>query len=190
MSPNETSAGAGRRRRYDRLYLDTSTLATLASSDAVGLAPATVTNPRTSYAVRSVLQRGHDAGFDYLWDALKLLRDPLDAEGDHDGPGIVVAGSLVHQRKPELTDRLATDEAATLYQAWAADAPLATDDRDVRAVADSYGVPVTGSLGLLARAVEQERVTADAADDHLATWTERGYRSPVEHVADLLVDGT
>jgi predicted nucleic acid-binding protein len=111
------------------------------------------------------------------------LRDPLDT-GDE--PGIAVAGSLVRQRKPELLDRLGTSDASVLYQAWAADAPLATDDRDVRAVAASYGVPVTGSLGIVAHAVERGALSAEAADDALVTWRTEGQTVPVDGVADLL----
>lgn len=180
MSPEPGPAAT-----YDRLYLDTAVLASLASVDLVGVVPATVANPRTSYAVRGELDAGVAAGDDSLMRALAWLRDPLDT-GDE--PGIAVAGSLVRQRKPELLDRLATSDASVLYQAWAADTPLATDDRDVRAVAASYGVPVTGSLGIVAHAVERGALSAAAADDALATWRTEGQTVPVDSVADLLAD--
>lgn len=168
---------------YDRLYLDTTVLAALAVADVVDVVPSVVANARTSYAARSELEAGVAAGHDRLDRALAVLRDPL--EGD-DGPGIAVAGSLVRQRKPELLDRLSTAEASVLYQAWAADAVLATDDRDVRAVADSYGVPVTGSLGIVARAVERDLLAAATADEALATWRAEGYSVPVNRIEHLL----
>jgi hypothetical protein len=182
------SPGAGQRdptRSVDRLYLDATVLASLAAADLVGVVPATVANPRTSYAVRSALAAGVAAGDDYLERALDRLHDPLDGDGTG---GVVVAGSLVHQRKPELLDRLAADEASVLYQAWAADVPLATDDRDVRAVAEGYGVPTTGSLGLVALAVERDQLAATAADAALATWREAGLSVPVDSVRDLLAE--
>jgi predicted nucleic acid-binding protein len=169
--------------RYDRLYLDATTLATLASTDLVGVVPATVASPRTSYAVRAELERGVAAGHDDLSGALEWLRDPLDRKTDG---GIALAGSLVRQRKPELLDRLAADEASVLYQAWAAGVPVATDDRDVREVADSYGVPVTGSLGIVARAVERDELPVETADDALATWRADGCTVPVSGVEVLL----
>lgn len=184
MTPTPASGSTGE-ERYDRLYLDTSVLANLARADLVGVVPATVANPRTSYAVQSELDAGIGAGYDDLARALDWLRDPLDPE---ESPGITVAGSLVRQRKPELRERLAASDASVLYQAWAANVPLATDDRDVRAVADSYGVPVTGSLGLVVRAVERGELSVETADAALETWRTEGYTVPVDGVADLLAE--
>jgi hypothetical protein len=181
MSPTSTSRST---HSYDRLYLDATVLTTLASADLVDVVPSTVDNPRTSYAVRADLDASLAAGDDVAERALAALRDPLDP--DAGTPGIAVAGSLVRQRKPELLDRLAFGEASVLYQALAAGVPLATDDRDVRRVADSYGVPVTGSLGLLARAVEREVVSIGTADDALVTWRGEGYRVPIDGVEELL----
>ncbi|WP_136589888.1 hypothetical protein [Salinigranum halophilum] len=173
------------RPSYDRLYLDTTVLANFAAADIVGVIPETVDNPRTSYAVRAELNAGVTAGFDSLSRALTGLSDPLDESA---GGGITVAGSLVRQRKPELLDRLAAGEASVLYQAWAAGVPLATDDRDVRTVATTYGVPTTGSVGLVARAVERDALSTDAADAALETWRDTGVSVPVDSVTRLLTD--
>lgn len=168
---------------HDRLYLDATVLTHLAVADLVDVVPEAVDNPRTSYAVRAELNTGIAAGFDTLSRALEGLVDPLDASSTG---GITVAGSLVRQRKPELLDRLANGEASVLYQAWAAGVPLATDDRDVRAVATTYGVPITGSVGLVARAVERDVLSVESADDALATWREAGLAVPVESVEELV----
>lgn len=170
---------------YDRLYLDTTVLANLATVDLVDVIAATVDNPRTSYAVRAELDVGIAAGHETLRSALGALRDPLDESGSG---GVAVAGSLVHQRKPELLDRVAATEASVLYQAWAAGTPLATDDRDVRAVARSYGVPTTGSVAIVVRAVERGRLSAETADAALDTWRDAGLSVPVSTVHDLLGD--
>ena len=170
---------------YDRLYLDTTVLANLARAGHVDVVADVVEYPRTSYAVRGELERGVDAGFETLADAVDHLADPLEPD---DTGGITVAGSLVHQRKPELLDRLAASEASVLYQAWAADAPLATDDADVRAVAASYQVPVTGSLAVVVRAVERGVLGRDAADEALTQWRAEGLTVPVDSVAALLAD--
>jgi predicted nucleic acid-binding protein len=171
--------------RYDRLYLDSTVLWHLARADVVGIVTETVENPRTSYAVRAELNRGVDAGYDSLLRALDCLAEPLDGP---DAEGIAVAGSLVHQRKPELLDRLAASEASVLYQALAAGVPLAVDDADVRAVADSYQVPVTGSLALVARAVERDVLSVEAADRALEAWRAAEIGVPVDSVVDLLTD--
>jgi hypothetical protein len=181
MSPTSTPRSTD---SYDRLYLDATVLTTLASVDLVEVVPSTVDNPRTSYAVRADLDASLAAGDDAAGRALAVLRDPLDS--DAGTPGIAVAGSLVRQRKPELLDRLSLGEASVLYQALAAGVPLATDDRDVHRVADSYGVPVTGSLGLVARAVEREVLSIGTTDDALATWRDEGYSVPVDGVEELL----
>lgn len=170
---------------YDRLYLDTTVLANFAAADIVDVIPETVENPRTSYAVRAELDAGVTAGFETLTRALSGLSDPLD---ESTAGGITVAGSLVRQRKTELLDRLASGEASVLYQAWAAGVPLATDDRDVRAVATTYRVPTTGSLGLVAHAVERGALSVDAADAALAVWRDDGLSVPVDSVAVLLAD--
>lgn len=170
---------------YDRLYLDTTVLTSLASADVVGVVPVLFENPRTSYAVRATLDADVAAGHDVLERALEWLRDPLSDDGS-DAPGIAVAGSLARQRKPELYDRLAADEASVLYQAWAAGVPLATDDDDVRRVADSYGVPVVGSLAIVARAVDEGELSAETGDTALDTWRAAGQRVPVDRVTDLL----
>ncbi|AUV83533.1 hypothetical protein C2R22_19355 [Salinigranum rubrum] len=181
------TADSESRASYDRLYLDATVLANLAVADLVGVVPETVDNPRTSYAVRAELDAGVVAGFEPLTRALAGLSDPLDESSTGD---ITVAGSLVRQRKPEFLDRLSRSEASVLYQAWAAGVPLATDDRDVRAVAATYGVPTTGSVGLVARAVERGVLSVEAADGALATWRDAGVSVPVDSVRELTTDDT
>jgi predicted nucleic acid-binding protein len=184
MSPTPTPAPST--ATYDRLYLDVTVLANLATADVVGVVTETVENPRTSYAVRNELASGVDAGYDSLRRALDCLAEPLDGP---EAGGIAVAGSLVRQRKPELLERLASSEASVLYQAWAAGVPLAVDDEDVRAVARSYQVPVTGSLAIVARAVERDVLTVEAADDALDRWRAADVAVPVDSVSRLLDAG-
>lgn len=46
---------------------------------------------------------------------------------------------------------------------------------------------MTGSIGVLARAVVAERIDLSTADDWLRTWDEEyGYHAPVETMADVL----
>lgn len=64
---------------------------------------------------------------------------------------------------------------------------LVTDDCDARRLAEEYDAAYTGSLGVLARAIEREQIDVETADRWLRTWREEyGYRSPVESIRDVL----
>jgi predicted nucleic acid-binding protein len=64
---------------------------------------------------------------------------------------------------------------------------LVTDDSDARRLAEEYDATYTGSLGVLARAIEQEQIDVETADRWLRTWSEEyGYLSPVESIYDVL----
>jgi hypothetical protein len=44
-----------------------------------------------------------------------------------------------------------------------------------------------GTLGILVRATEQDRLTVDGADEKLTRWiNEGGYHSPVASITDIL----
>jgi len=89
----------------------------------------------------------------------------------------------------ELTDSLDYGEAHALNAALVENGTLATDDLAARELADDRGVPVTGSIGLLARLVRREVLTVAEADDVLRRWIEGSdYFSPVESVRDVLPD--
>jgi len=62
-----------------------------------------------------------------------------------------------------------------------------TDDDPARRRAGKLGVEVTGSLGILVRAIEQDWLTVNEADEKLARWIdESGYHSPVASITDIL----
>ncbi len=64
---------------------------------------------------------------------------------------------------------------------------LASDDGAARDRAREYGVPVTGSLGILADGVRRNELPLETAETWLETWiADNGYYSPVESVAELL----
>ena len=63
---------------------------------------------------------------------------------------------------------------------------LASDDADARAAAGRLGLPVTGTLGILALAVRRELLTLAQANAVLADLVAAGYRSPTERLDELV----
>ncbi|MEM9775129.1 MAG: DUF3368 domain-containing protein [Chloroflexota bacterium] len=61
-----------------------------------------------------------------------------------------------------------------------------TDDQDARKVAAQMQIPVSGTLGLLKRAVGTEVLALDEANALLRTMIASGYRSPISNFEELL----
>jgi len=61
-----------------------------------------------------------------------------------------------------------------------------TDDRDAREIAADMQIPVSGTLGLLVRLVDQGALSLQEADDPLRRMIASGYRSPVTQLADIM----
>ena len=63
-----------------------------------------------------------------------------------------------------------------------------TDDGDARAIATQRGIGLTGSIGLLVRFVEADRISASTADTYLKRWIdEAGFHSPAREF-DVFLD--
>jgi predicted nucleic acid-binding protein len=86
----------------------------------------------------------------------------------------------------ELERNLGRGEAACLAVGEFRKVLVLTDDRAARKVARSRGVQVSGTLGVLARLVDGETLSASQADDLLAAMMRAGYRSPVTSLAEIL----
>ncbi len=84
-----------------------------------------------------------------------------------------------------LRERLNAGEAACLALATVRGYRVLTDDRDAREIAAQMQVPVSGTLGLLVRLVDQEHLTLSEADELLQRMIAAGYRSPVTSLAEL-----
>jgi predicted nucleic acid-binding protein len=63
---------------------------------------------------------------------------------------------------------------------------FASDDADARAAAQRRGIPVTGTLGILALAVRRKLLTLAQANALLNDMIAAGYRSPMQKL-DALV---
>lgn len=66
---------------------------------------------------------------------------------------------------------------------------LATDDMAARDAAEELGIDITGSIGLLTRAVKRGDWSLKRVESYHNHWVERlGFYSPVEKVEDVLPD--
>jgi predicted nucleic acid-binding protein len=85
-----------------------------------------------------------------------------------------------------FSQRLGHGERSCLAVAHWRGGLFASDDADARAAARRLGVPVTGTLGILALAVRRELLTLAQANALLAEMTAAGYRSRVERLDELV----
>lgn len=72
--------------------------------------------------------------------------------------------------------------AIAVQRKWA----FLSDDDRARKVARQYGVPVSGTLGILVEAVNTQRLSLTAADELLSRMIVAGYRSPYRSIAELV----
>jgi predicted nucleic acid-binding protein len=79
----------------------------------------------------------------------------------------------------EYGQRFGAGEAEAMAIACIRGWVLATDDGTARRFAQEQGIRLTGSLGILVKAVQQETVSLAEADDLHARMIDEGYRSPL-----------
>lgn len=92
-----------------------------------------------------------------------------------------------HETTDPIRTALDRGEASALQAALDLDGTLATDDRQARTHATDRDVPLTGSVGILLRFVEQNDLTADDADAIRHRWiTDYQYHSPVKSIHQAL----
>ena len=165
------------RSLVDPVFVDTTVLSNFASTDGTVTLQEIVDSFVVVASVRRELERGVDHGHDYLESALARI----DAESTVD---------VVETPAPDgsaIRERLDRGEADALWGALDRDGTLASDDLAARQVAATRGVPVTGSIGLLALGVTRDVLTAETADAWLESWrAKRGYYAPVDSVRDVL----
>lgn len=160
------------------VVLDTTVVSNFASTDSISLLATVLESPVVVPAVRDELERGLDAGHEYLDTAVDALDDELPVRPVSVDDGV-----------QDIRDRLDRGESESLLGAIEHSGTLATDDLAARKVADQRDVPVTGSIGLLVLGVESAHLDRDTADEWLDTWRERrGYYAPVDSVAKILGD--
>ena len=85
-----------------------------------------------------------------------------------------------------LRKRLDAGEAACLALASTQGYRVLTDDRDARKIARQMRIPLSGTLGLLVRLVDQRSLELKEADALLSQMIAAGYRSSLTSLATLL----
>lgn len=86
----------------------------------------------------------------------------------------------------DMAQRLNAGEASCLAIAARLGARVCTDDRDAREIAISRAIPVSGTLGLLVRAIDLAMLSLNDADALLSRMIASGYRSPVTSLQQLM----
>ncbi|MBI5565628.1 MAG: hypothetical protein HY870_12080 [Chloroflexi bacterium] len=86
-----------------------------------------------------------------------------------------------------IPEQLHRGEAACLCIARQRGWDFLSDDRAARRQAERWNIPVSGTLGILVAAIQQDRLSLDAANAVLQTMVDRAnYRSPVADLRLLL----
>ena len=91
-----------------------------------------------------------------------------------------------HEVYDQLRNTFNAGEAASLAVADQRGYQVLTDDLDARKTAQQMGISISGTLGILYLAVEQELLTLTQADALLSQMITAGYRSPIESFTELL----
>ncbi len=89
-------------------------------------------------------------------------------------------------RASAMNRRLGAGERSCLAVALERGGLVLTDDADARAVAGRYGIPVSGTVGVLVLAVRRGHLTLAEGNELLLEMVVAGYRSPVGTLDSLL----
>jgi predicted nucleic acid-binding protein len=167
-----------------RLILDTTVLSNFALVGQIALLQRLYTGQAgTTLAVADEIRRGLSSGYEYLRAAEEALL-PLSSTG---WLSVLTPVSPEEQRLfVELGASLAPGEASCLALAIARGLTLASDDRAARQRAAERGVRLTGTLGILVRAVREGHIALAEANDALARMIALRYRSPVLRLDELI----
>ena len=85
-----------------------------------------------------------------------------------------------------LSRSLGLGEASSIAVAKCRGYVFASDDRVARAEAAHFGIPLTGTVGILVRAVRQGVCNPAKADKLLAKMTEAGFFCPVKSLKEVV----
>jgi predicted nucleic acid-binding protein len=83
-----------------------------------------------------------------------------------------------------LSHRLGAGERSCLAVAISRGALFATDDEDARRHVKRTNIPVVGTVGILIRNIQQNRLSLSDAQSCLDTMISAGYRSPISRLDD------
>ena len=137
----------------------------------------------TTIEVSDELRRGVKAGYEHLTPALQQI-ETVNPEG---WLRVLTRSSADEHRLRIALDRsLDPGEASCLALAASRGLILATDDLAARRFAESEGVSLTGTLGVLVALVRDDVLPLSEANTMLEAMIQRRYRSPVDRLDDLI----
>ena len=134
----------------------------------------------TDFVVAEVL-RGIQAGHARLEDILKAERT-----GWLKQTGLGTAGE--RRLFGSLSRSLGLGEASSIAIAKCRGLAFASDDRVARAEASALGVPLTGTPGILIRAVRLGVCDLKTADSYLGRMVKAGFFSPARSISEIVQD--
>lgn len=85
-----------------------------------------------------------------------------------------------------LSSRFGRGEASCLAIALHRNEGILTDDLDARRFAQRGGIPVSGSIGILVKAIEGGQISLEQGNDLLRIMMANGFFSPVESLDQFL----
>ena len=137
----------------------------------------------TTVEVSDELRRGVNAGYAYLEPVLRQIESV-----NPDGWLRVLAlkSATEHRLRSEFDQILDSGEASCLALAVSRGLIFVTDDLAARRLAQERDVPLTGTLGILVALVRDGALPIAEANAMLASMVQRGYRSPLGYLDELI----
>lgn len=137
----------------------------------------------TTVEVVNELRRGVKAGYAYLESIVRHI-ESFDPGG---WLRVLVPESVAeHHLRTEFDEVLGPGEASCLALAISRGLTFATDDLAARRLAQAREVPLTGTCGILVALVRSDALTLAEANAILVAMIQRGYRSPVDRLDELI----
>lgn len=99
---------------------------------------------------------------------------------------IALKGKTEKRLFESLSISLGLGEASSMAAAKARNLVFACDDRTARKEAELLGIKLTGTVGILAKAVRNRLVNTAKADELLKTMMRHGFYSPVASIRSIL----
>lgn len=169
-------------RAMPEIVLDCCVVSNFALAGSLGILEALYKDKAyiTDFAAAEIM-RGIQAGYSKLDSIPKAVRAGwLKEIGLGTGREKRLFGSLSRS--------LGLGEASAIAVAKSRRYIFASDGRVARAEAAALSVPLTGTLGILARAVRTGVCSLQTADDYLFRMVEAGFYSPVRSMREIVQD--
>lgn len=133
----------------------------------------------TTVEVGQELKQGVESGYTYL----DIVYQELNTNWLRIlGP----TSTIEHRLRTELDKTIDSGEASCLVLAISRQLTFVTDDKVARQVAQARNVPLTGTLGILAKSVRESYLSLPEANTILTTMIQHDYRSLVDSLDELV----